>query len=267
MLNLISSPGGCVIVSVLRADDLDRPLEVAGRFEIGDEVGQPGQRRAPAVDRRLRRVAGLLQLGEPQHRRQRAADLIQHVHRAGLALAQLLDQHDALLQLRLALLELLHLLRSPSAAASSPAARRRSRSSSCADSLAERPVAPADDQRRRAPGSRLQPTVSFWPTVPNVTAFFLARSRSAASRLMRIIGRPPFRSARPTATAAVGTTAVRRRATPSFCGVEGDLPERIERSRPARRSAPASASREAVDARRAAAQHDAIDAIGRRRSP
>ena len=53
----------------------------------------------------------LLQLGEPQHRRQRAADLVEHVDRAGLALAQLLDQRDALLQLRLALLELLHLLR------------------------------------------------------------------------------------------------------------------------------------------------------------
>ena len=52
----------------------------------------------------------LLQLGQPQHLRQRAADLIEHVHRAGLPLAQLLDQHDALLQLRLALLELLHLL-------------------------------------------------------------------------------------------------------------------------------------------------------------
>ena len=48
-------------------------------------------------------------LGQPQHRRQRAADLIEHVHRTGLVLAQLLDERDALLQLRLALLELLDL--------------------------------------------------------------------------------------------------------------------------------------------------------------
>ena len=38
-----------------------------------------------------------------------AADLVEHVDRPGLSLAQLLDQHDALLQLGAALLELLHL--------------------------------------------------------------------------------------------------------------------------------------------------------------
>ena len=50
MLNLTSSPGGRGIVSVWLLDDLDRPLEVAGRLEIGDEIRQAGERRAPAVD-------------------------------------------------------------------------------------------------------------------------------------------------------------------------------------------------------------------------
>ena len=36
-----------------------------------------------------------------------AADLVEHVHRPGLPLAQLLDQRDALLQLRACCLELL----------------------------------------------------------------------------------------------------------------------------------------------------------------
>ena len=42
-------------------------------------------------------VAVLFEFREPQHRRQRAADLIEHVDRLGLALPELLDQLDALL--------------------------------------------------------------------------------------------------------------------------------------------------------------------------
>ena len=54
--------------------------------------------------------AHLLHFGQPQHRRQRPADLVEHVDRTGLALPQIFDEHDALRQLRLALLEVLDLL-------------------------------------------------------------------------------------------------------------------------------------------------------------
>src|ERR1700682_3107196 len=90
------------------ADDLDGPLEVPRRLEVRDEIRHADRRRAFAVDDDV--GTGLLHLREPQRRRQRAADLIQHVDRTGLSLAELLDEDDALLQLRLTLLELLHLL-------------------------------------------------------------------------------------------------------------------------------------------------------------
>ena len=122
MLNLISSPGGCGSVSVCVLTISTDRLKYPDASRFADEVGQ--RRSATCSGRRSRSsVAGLLQLGEPQHRRQRAADLIEHVHRAGLALAQLLDQHDALLQLRLALLELLDLLDHRVQPRASPAAR------------------------------------------------------------------------------------------------------------------------------------------------
>ena len=109
---------------------------------------------------------------------------------------------------------------------------------------------------------RLQPTVSFWPAVPSATAFFLALSRSAASRLMRIIGRPPFgargrRRRPPSALRPSGS------ATPSFAGSNAivlngsNISTGVSKRSCERRG-------EAVDARRAAAQHDAVDAIGGR---
>ena len=52
----------------------------------------------------------LLQLGQPQRRRQRAADLIEHMDGPRLAFAKLLDEHGALLQVGLPLLEVLDLL-------------------------------------------------------------------------------------------------------------------------------------------------------------
>ena len=51
--------------------------------------------------------AGLPQIGQPHRVGQRPADLIEQVHRAGLPLPKLLDQRDALLQLRAPRLELL----------------------------------------------------------------------------------------------------------------------------------------------------------------
>src|SRR5262245_1446580 len=90
------------------ADDVNRSLEGAGRFQIRDEIRQSRERRAPPVDDDI--GSGLLQSCEPHHLRQCPADLIEHAYGSGLALPKLLDQHDALLQLRLALFELLHLL-------------------------------------------------------------------------------------------------------------------------------------------------------------
>ena len=54
-------------------------------------------------------VALLRHVGQPQTLRDRLADFVEHVNRAALAAAQLLDERDALLELRLAGFELLHL--------------------------------------------------------------------------------------------------------------------------------------------------------------
>ena len=76
--NLIISPCGCGLLGATgvrgRADDFDRLLEIARALESGHEVGNAGERccgrrSAPRCRRRL------FQLREPQHRRQRAADL------------------------------------------------------------------------------------------------------------------------------------------------------------------------------------------------
>jgi hypothetical protein len=53
--------------------------------------------------------AALRHRDQPQPIRQRLADFVEDVDRPGLAAPELLDQRDALLQLRLAGLELLHL--------------------------------------------------------------------------------------------------------------------------------------------------------------
>ena len=98
----------CAVCSHLAVDDLDRPLEPGARLR--------GWRRSPTapvsdvVRPSIVKSSPFCVIdGQPQPIGQRLADLVEHVHRAGLAAAQLLDQRDALLQLRLARLELLHL--------------------------------------------------------------------------------------------------------------------------------------------------------------
>src|SRR5436190_10095556 len=59
----------------LAVDDLDRLFEISRRFEVAHEVRQRRQHHAPAVDQDV--VAGLFELGEPQHRRQSPAHLVE----------------------------------------------------------------------------------------------------------------------------------------------------------------------------------------------
>ena len=127
---------------------------------------------------------------QPEPIGERLADLVEDVHRAGLAAAQLLDERDALLQLRLARLELLHLrehraellrLASPPRAMSSSRRTRR---------LSQRPEPPADDQRPCRCRIRLAAMVTRCAAGMH-RARRLVAPRSTASRLMRIIGRPP----------------------------------------------------------------------------
>src|SRR5436190_3125896 len=196
-----------------RADDVDGPLEVPGRFEIRDEIGYPDRRGALAFDHDLR--AGLLQLRKPQHRRQRTADLIQHVHRAGLPFAQLLDQHDALLQLRFPLLELLDLL--------DHRMQPRRLLLRGGDFLVElhrivvdRPVAPADGQ----PAEHQYETAADRQLLADGAERDGLLLRAIALRREQVDANhrsPTRRSARPTATAAVGM-AVSGSSTPNFCG-------------------------------------------------
>ena len=51
---------------------------------------------------------------------------------------------------------------------------------------------------------RLQPTVIFWPAVPSATAFFFDLLALGGEQVDANHRSPVFRSARPTATAAVG---------------------------------------------------------------
>src|SRR5262245_3123684 len=197
-----------------RADDVDGPLEVPGRFQIRDEVGYADRRGAFAVDDDL--SAHLLHFRQPQHRRQRTADLIQHVHGAGLPLAQLLDQHHALLQLRLPLLELLHLL--------DHRVEPRRLLLRGGDFLVElrgivvdRPVAPAnrqtaEHQDETAADRQLLADGAERDDGLLLGAIALRREQVDANHRS-----PTRRSARPTATAAVGM-AVSGSSTPNFCG-------------------------------------------------
>src|SRR5262245_3634684 len=196
-----------------RADDLDRPLEVAGRFQVRDEIGEPRQRRAPAVDDDG--GLGLLQLRQPQHRRQRAADLIEHVHGSGLSAAQLLDEDDALLQLRLALLELLYLL-DDRVQPRRFLLRRGDIGVDLRRLVRERPVAPADEQARQHENETAADRDLLTDGAERdrllLGAFALRREKVDADHRS-----PAFLSARPTATAAVAPTASTS-ATPSFAG-------------------------------------------------
>src|SRR6478672_1201225 len=182
-----------------RADDVDGPLEVAGRFEIRDEIGYPDRRGALALDYDLR--AGLLHLREPQHRRQRTADLIQHVHGTGLPFAQLLDQLD-LLDHRVEPRRLL--LRGGDFLVE---IRRI---------VVDRPVAPADRQT----AEHQDETAADRQLLADRAKRDGLLLRAVALRREQVDANhrsPARRSARPTATAAVGM-AVSGSSTPNFCG-------------------------------------------------
>ena len=134
-------------------------------------------------------VVLLLQRREPQHRRQRAADLIEHVDRPRLALAQLLDEHHALLQLRLPLLELLD-LQDDRVQPRGFLLRVRDVDVELLRFAVERADSASRSTTSASTSTSEQAIVTFWPVWK--VDFFFVRSRSTARRLMRIIGRPPF---------------------------------------------------------------------------
>ena len=203
--------------------DLDRPGEVARALEVGDEVGQRGERQAVALHRHV--VAGLRHLGEPHHVGQRAAHLVEHVDRRRLTAAQFLDQADALLQPLAARLEVAHLgdhLGEPLfLAALRPRCRARpGRRPGRAPSSASRRTAPASSRIRLPPRAifcaGLQPERRRLGLAPLAGEEVDANHRS-----------PPLRSARPTATAHTGAKSSTR-ADLQLGGVERHLAERIE---------------------------------------
>src|SRR5262249_20879808 len=150
---------------------------------------------------------------EAHHRGQRAAQLIEHVHGALLTFPELLDQHDALLQLRLLLFELLHLL--------DDAVQPRGLCLLLGNLpievgriARERPVAPAADAAREDKNqsagqgdflSRLERRLLF------LRFAFDGEEVDANHRS------PAVRSARPTAT-AVAVVTRSASVTPSFAG-------------------------------------------------
>src|SRR5262249_11317761 len=164
-------------------------------------VRHPGLRRAPPVDRHA--VVVLLQVREPQHRRHRPADLVEHVHRAGLALPQLLDQHDALLQLRLLLLELLDLL--------DDAVKPRRLGFGRGDVLVELLRFPGDGQVAPADyeaGEHQHETAREGDFLARLERRLLLLALAFGGKEVDANHRSPaLRSASPTATAVDGTTA------------------------------------------------------------
>ena len=158
--NLTTSPG-LGVGGHLAVDDLDRLLEPA--------ACPRGSRRSPtapvsvvasAVDRERRSPACFIS-AQPQPSGSALADLVEHVHRPGLPLAQLLDQRDALLQLRLALPRTAGPARAPSAAAASPARARGDVAVELRRLLVQRPEPPADDRATVTTRIRLQPIVTL----------------------------------------------------------------------------------------------------------
>src|SRR6266540_5801959 len=195
-----------------RADDVDRPLEVSGRLEVRHEIRHANRRRAFALDDDF--GAGLLDFRQPQHRRQGPADLIEHVDRTSLALAQLFDEHDALLQLRLALLELLHLL--------DDRMQARRLLLRGGDFLVEirriavhRPVTPAHGESAEHQDETAADG-EFLPDRAERDALLLGAVALRGEEVEANHRSPTRRSARPTATAAVGM-AVSGSSTPNFC--------------------------------------------------
>src|SRR5262249_19611997 len=145
---------------------------------------------------------GLFEVREPQHRWQGPADLVQHVHGTSLALAKLLDEHDALLELCLPLLELLDVLNN-CVEACGFLLRFRNRLVELRRFLLERPVAPPDEEHSDNQ-DRAAPNRQFLRNMKRERAFDrLAFDRKQVDANHRS---PAFLSAKPTATAAVGTT-------------------------------------------------------------
>src|SRR4029453_11255752 len=195
----------------LTADNVDRLLEVARSLQVRHEIGQACDRHAPAID--SHGIVGLFEGRQPQHRRKRPTDFIEHVHRTRLVLAKLLDEDDSLLKLRLPLFELLDVL--------------NDRVQSCRFLLSlgdvfielrrfllDRPISPADDecrddQDRAAPDRQLMAGLKRDGTLDRFA--FDGKEVDFDHRS------PALLIARPTATAAVGTTLATS-PTPSLLG-------------------------------------------------
>src|SRR5437660_1075569 len=177
--------------------------EVVRPFEAAHEIRQGRQRRAPPVDQNI--VGGLPQLDQPHRVGQAAAHLVEEVHRAGLALPQLLDQGDALLQFGALIFELAHLL--------NHALQPRGFALRVGDLLVEigrlvlqRPVPPADEQRR---GDEDQ-AAADGDLLADLKLGFSLGAIAIDGKQVDFDQRSPARlNARPTATAAVGTIASR----------------------------------------------------------
>ena len=101
-------------------------------------------------------------------------------------------------------------------------------SSSCADSLRDRPVAPAArTATAERPGSGCSRSSASGRRCQASTPSSCARSRSPARRLMRIIGRPPS-AARGRRRPPPSASAARRRRRRASAASKRDLLERIE---------------------------------------
>ena len=114
-------------------------------------------------------------LGQPEHVGQRLADFVDHVDAPALALAQLLDERDALLQLLLLLVERRH-LREDGLEVRLLALRVRSGVDQ------PRLLASSDHHHQPMPSavttsSRLQTSVTFWPRSNAIARFLAFRAR------------------------------------------------------------------------------------------
>ena len=198
-------------------EDLDGPGEVARALEVARR--SPRAPSATSSGRRASRPSRPAPSSVSQ-RRSGSARLISSSMRTGpaLPLAQFLDQRDALLQLLLALLEVLRPAAGPTCSRCCLLLRRAQLGVEARGLLAQRrrtrqPMSSSGGREdRRARGWR--PSGRRGPTV-------FAGLRSTASRLMRIIGRPPGAARGPRRRPTVAATSSGA-LTPNFCGVERD---------------------------------------------
>jgi hypothetical protein len=180
----------------LAVDDLDRPEQQVRAPEIAHEIGERDEGRAAPLNRQ--RLRGLFHVGQPEHVRETAAHVIEQLHRDALAGAELFDQLHALLQLPAPRLELLH-LGEERLQPRLLALRRLDGGLHLSRVLLERPVPPADTERRgdedQAAGER--------QLLADVEGRGLACLALDAEEVDANHRSPTFRRARPTATAAV----------------------------------------------------------------